>query len=94
MAVSEKISHNEQYINILESIKEQLESLQIKDLKLIYEIVCLLKPNDVYSSEDTQKHPIKRAEIAELFIQAQNALSNIERDLSDDIINIEREDRL
>ncbi len=93
MAVSEKISHNEQYINILELIKEQLENLQIKDLKLIYEIVCLLKPNDVYSSADTP-HPIKKVDINDLFTQAQNALSNIERDLSDDIINIEREDRL
>jgi hypothetical protein len=75
------------YPRMYEIVNSQLLELNIRELMLVYEMIRLIKQ---------PKEPIKmETEIINFpFLQVQEALKGITGNLSDDIINIEREDRV
>jgi len=75
------------YPHIFELVSAQLQELKPSELMLVYEMILLIKqPNEKAQNDKTTSKFS--------FVQAQEALEGISGNLSDDIINIDREERL
>ena len=83
----EALNNNSQNTHIYELINAQIADLDIRELMLIYEMIQLIKqPKSAkMQKKGTNGFP---------FLQVQEALKGVTGNLSDDIINIEREERI
>jgi len=71
---------------IYEIVNSELLELDLRELMLVYEMIWLIKqPKETKKSESGSNLP---------FLRVQEALKGITRNLSDNINNIERADRL
>jgi len=75
------------YPRIYEIVNSQLLELNMHELMLVYEMIRLIKQPHESKKEETEIFNFP-------FQKVQEALKGISGNLSDDIINIEREDRV
>ena len=81
--INNGLVHN---LKIQKFVNSEITKLNSQELFLIYEMIRLMKKPKI------QQNIKKNVEFS--FIEAQNALKGITGNLSDDIINIEREERI
>ncbi|MBI4645776.1 MAG: hypothetical protein HY738_04025 [Bacteroidia bacterium] len=84
--LSQDITHS-MYLRMYELVNSQLVDLNSRELMMIYEMIQLLKypKESVTQAKSSTELP---------FLRVQEALKGITNNISDDIINIEREDRV
>jgi len=78
---------NVTYPRMYELVNSQILALDIRELMVVYEMIKLIK----FPKENIKKEP---ENYNFSFLRVQQALKGIIGNLSDDIINIEREDRV